>query len=494
MTSGISRPAGTVRPSGLIEVGILLLVAGLAAHQLLVPPIVGVADQGDYVRVMQPLGLAHVGTSYEDTVFLWVQPRYRVVPGDTSRLLLSAELIFAGIARGLGAALSRDGLFDLRLLGGVHLAFYLAAVWLVLRAARGLPGAARGVVWLAVLLIAPDVAYIAYLNSFYSEPAAVICLIALLGVALGEVRAEAPSRRGLWAYFVAAALFAATKAQNYVLALPMIALPVTLLAARRWRSWSATVVPLAVVCLLWTVVLFAHLPDYLRYPAKWNGVFHGLLVDSPSPAEDLAEFGLGPEWARWTGVDAIQVEGAWVRAPIMEEGGRFSFRQIAWFYLRHPGRLAQVAQRCAQRAFIWHNPLLGNYTRDSGKPPSTRAPSYTGWSDLENTLFPKRFWFLATFFGLLLGVVAWELRRGLESPAARTALLGLTVATMAVLAFSVLVVAGGTEDAITDLYMFQVLFDVCLVFAAAWFATRFARLLPDPSRGGASHPVTPAPR
>jgi hypothetical protein len=347
-------------------------------------------------------------------------------------------------------------------------------------------------VWVGLLLITPDVVYVAYLNSFYSEPAAIIWLIALLGIALREVRAETPGRWGLCAYFGTAALFAATKAQNYVLALPLIALPFALLAARRWRTWASTVVPLAAVCLLWTVVLFARLPDSLRHPARWNGVFYGLLVDSPTPAEDLAEFGLGPEWARWTGVNAIQVDGVWVSAPILEEGHRFGFGQIAWFYLRHPGRLLRVAQRCATQAFIWHEPRLGNYTRDSGRPPSTRAPSYTGWSDMQNRLFPKRFGPLAVFFGLFLGVCAWELRLGLESPAARTALRGLTMVTMAGLAFSVLVVAGGTEDAITDLYTFQVLFDVCLVFAGAWLATRFARLLPA-LRSGAPGPVTRAP-
>jgi ATP sulfurylase len=69
---------------------LLAVVAVLAATQLLVPPIVGTADQGDYDRIMFPVGLAHVGTSYEDTVFLWVQQHYRVVPADWSRLVPSS--------------------------------------------------------------------------------------------------------------------------------------------------------------------------------------------------------------------------------------------------------------------------------------------------------------------------------------------------------------------------------------------------------------------
>lgn len=477
----------TVREAGLRRAGgwslvvdwiLLLTIGALVAHQLFVPPIVGVADQGDYTRVMHPLGLGHVGVSYEDTVFLWVQPRYRVVPSDTSLLLPSTELLLAGLARGIDALFTGDEVFDLRLLGAVHLACYLCAIGLVLRGARTLPGPARAVVWLGLLLATPDVAYVACLNSFYSEPAALIFLLAVIGIALPLVRAEAPTRWGTWAYFVCAAMFAVTKVQNYALALPLISLPVVMLAARAWRRTSTTVLLLAALLLVLVLSLFARLPDVQGRPARWNAVFYGLLINSPSPSEDLAELGLDPELARWTGVPAIEVDGQWVEAPVMEVGGRYGFREIGLFYLRHPGRLVGVATLCAQYAFSWRNPLLGNYTRESGRPGSAHAPSYTGWSDAQALLFPKRLWFLAAFFGLFIGGAAWELRKGLDTPGGRTALVALTMAVMAIMAFAILVLAGGIEDPVTDLFMFQVLFDVCFVISLAWVATYFAKLAP----------------
>lgn len=479
MATHASGQSGPTRWTTFLESTVLLVVAGLAAHQLLVRPIVGVADQGDYARVMHPVGLAHVGTTYEDTVFLWVQPRYRVIPRDTSLLVPSAELLLAGVARGLDAAFSQDGVFDLRLLGSVHLASYLAGIWLVLRAARTLSVAARAVVWAGLLLATPDVAYVAYLNSFYAEPASVILLLMFVGIALATVRAGTPSCTGIWAYFACAALFVSTKPQNYALALPLVGLPVALLVSARWRTACGAVVPLAVALLLFSGYLFVRLPDLLRHPARWNGVFYGLLIDSPSPAQDLAAFGLEPELARWTGVAAIEVDGQWLRAPILEVGGRYGFRQIATFYLRHPDRLIKVAALCAPHAFMWRDQRLGNYTRESGKPPGAQAPSYTGWSDMQRVLFPKGLAFLVAFFGLFVGIAGWELRRGLDTPTGRTALLCLTVAMMATMAFATVVTAGGIEDAITDLFMFRALFDVCLVSGIAWIATHFARLLPS---------------
>jgi hypothetical protein len=155
---------------------------------------------------MNPLGLAHIGTSYEDCFFLWVQPRFKVVARDTSALIPSAALLPAGIARGIDEAFSRDGLFDLRVLGAVHLAFYVAGVWLVLVAVRSLSRTARAVALAGILLTTPDVAYVAYFNSFYWEPSSLIFLLIFLGVALRVVRSEAPGRGAIVAYFTCAAL------------------------------------------------------------------------------------------------------------------------------------------------------------------------------------------------------------------------------------------------------------------------------------------------
>jgi len=469
-------------PFARVEVAVVVLIAVLGAWQLLIPPIVGVADQGDYARVMRPLGLAHVGTTYEDTVFHWVQPRYRIVPADRTDLLPSAELLLAGTARGLQGMFSPDGLFDLRLLGAVHLAFYLAAIWLVLRAARTLPIPAGMVIAIGALLATPDVAYVSYLNSFYSEPASLVFLLALLGVGLRWLRAPAPGRAGAWAYFVCAALVVSTKAQHHVLALPLVLLPVLLLASLEGRRMRPTLVAVAAGLLVVGASLLATLPDWLRNPARWNGVFYGLLLDSPSPAADLAALGLEPTLARFVGVAAVEATGTVERAPVMEVGGRLTFRAMAAFYLGNPARLVAVASRCAEHAFEWRGALLGNYTRDSGRPARAHAPSLTGWSDLERRLFPRRVWFLAGFLTLFLGVAGWESRKGLDTPAGRTALLCLTVALTAIVAFVVVVGAGGIEDTAVDLFLFQVLFDACLVAAAAWLAVQFARLLPGATR------------
>jgi hypothetical protein len=243
-------------------------------------------------------------------------------------------------------------------------------------------------------------------------------------------------------------------------------------------------VPLALGVLLLTACLFVRVPADLTIPARWNTLFYGILRESPSPEADLAEFGLEPGLARFVGTYDDPVGGAPADAPYEEVARRFGFSDVARFYLRHPDRLLEVASASARRAFEWRERILGNYTRDSGKPASAQAPSYTGWSDLEGRLFPRSLWFLASYFALFAGVSAWELRKGLDTPSARTAVLGLTVVGLAVVAFGVKVMAAASADPVKHLFLFQVLFDVSLFFSLAWIATRCEPYLPWGARPG----------
>ena len=66
--------------SGYLD-GVLLLLFGLAlAIQLFVPPIVGLADNGDFSRVASPLGIFPPEELGDSAFFSWIVPQYRFDP------------------------------------------------------------------------------------------------------------------------------------------------------------------------------------------------------------------------------------------------------------------------------------------------------------------------------------------------------------------------------------------------------------------------------
>lgn len=118
---------GTAAGSGSQEMWLCWIIAtAIISWQLFVPPIIGLADQGDFVRILGPLGYAPkpMGPEhkylYVTRKFAW-DPSYREFRWEQ----MSSEFITAGIALGLNRILFSAQELDLTILGFVHtVAFY----------------------------------------------------------------------------------------------------------------------------------------------------------------------------------------------------------------------------------------------------------------------------------------------------------------------------------------------------------------------------------
>ena len=109
--------------------------AAVLTAQLLLPPIVGLADNGDFSKVMRPAGLAYVEPEparyfrWASSKFAFAAPRPDPDGYRTSETVLARS---ATAASGLVGA----SLFDIRALGALHAALLL----LVSRSALRRPG------------------------------------------------------------------------------------------------------------------------------------------------------------------------------------------------------------------------------------------------------------------------------------------------------------------------------------------------------------------
>jgi len=439
------------------------VLAVLIFVQLALPPLVGLADNGDFLRVLEPVGLVHTSDPEAWDYWYYVDPTYEMVD-PAAMEVVSSELLPAAAALGL-ARMAGTGTFDLRLLGAVHALIYLAGCYLVLSALGGLPQTLRVAAGVMLVLVAADASRVVYLNAFYGESASLVFLPAVVGLMLREARSRRPSWWRTAVLCLAVLLFSTSKVQNYWLALPLLALPVVLAWRQAaWRRRLGTGL-MATATLFVAVSLYVSMPSYYREPVKWDTLFRSILVDSPDPEADLREFGLEPGLAEHVG------KNAWVPGiPLFETTAQFSLGDIGRFYLRHPQRLVSIADTCAESAFIMRDHRLGNHTEASGFGPAAQAPSLTGWSNLVSWLLPGTLWFLVLLAvaWLALMVRAWHRHREL-------ALLGLALLVMAGYSFAVAVITEGLMDTVKHLFLFQVLVETGLVAGVACFALKVER-------------------
>ena len=94
--------------------------------QLFVAPVVGLADNRDYERVIGYAGFQHTTDVSAERYFSFLRTQYAVVaPGWFRGGYHSSETLLAFVARFAHAAVSREPLFDIRLLGAIHVTLLL---------------------------------------------------------------------------------------------------------------------------------------------------------------------------------------------------------------------------------------------------------------------------------------------------------------------------------------------------------------------------------
>jgi len=445
------------------ERGMLALAAAILIYQLVIPPVVGVFDSGDWGKIMGPVGLEHLSSDpAEMHQYLNLKSRF-VSPWWINDYIVTGRFV-ARIARWIGLVVSKDGLFDLRVLGMVHASLLVGGLALIMLAASALHVIPRRVLAVLLVFVFTDVGYVAFLNSFYSQAESLCFLL----ITAGFFALIVSGRSWRWWSFLgfvgAAALFAASKPQEAPQAVLLGAL--ALMTARILRPRRATIIGVVAAALIIATagVCYWKASRLVREPVLYNAFFQELLGNSPDPAADLSSLGLNPALARYAGTYAFVTDSP-IHDPTFhaEFFDRMSARGVLFFYLAHPSRFWGLVKRRSASAFtiVTH---YGNFEKRAGFPAGTRSAAFKVWSDFKRRAFPGSIWMVLLFFFGSLAIAAFLYLRKAIVPYERLGLLAFgALNVMALGAFLICAVGDGTLDTVRQLYAFNAMTDLCLV-------------------------------
>jgi hypothetical protein len=438
----------------------------------MVPPIVGLADQGDFARMIGRFGYGPEDKS-PDLKFMYVVRKY--VPDPAFRYpdweQFNSEYLFVGSAVALNRLVSKDGKLDIVLVGLVHSLVFLAAfarlLW-VTRRFRAAPLLA-----IAGLVVLTDAAYTAYWNSFYGEPACCIFFLLLLGesIAIGESEELSAGQLARWALWAVLAVLA--KPQNA----PIGAILALFCLRQRWWTQKRRTRRMAVAgcAAIAGATLFSVLtvPRPVRWSTGYDMVFRAIVPESKNPAADLQVLGLDPGLAKYGGTWA---EGH----PFYELVKSGAFRKqitpftMARFFLLRPARFWKHIKVMLGSAFELRD-FYGNFEKGAGYPRAARSSAFSLWSQfhagaLSRAVRPLFFLLLVCPMAVAVGWIR------AQTPAGRRRIEFFGLLPLASLAALFTVLLGDCWDNVKHFYVFNLLFDLCLIAGAglAWTAVRDA--------------------
>lgn len=447
--------------------------AVLLSLQLLVPPVIGLANNGDFERVMGYAGFQYSTDKHEDKYWSHVVTKFVMVgPGWWRSGYLTSETLIARVARLVTEAVSSGNIFDIRALGGLHMFLLLVAIGLTVSSCRHLAAATQWLVAFLLVFVFTDVGYAAPFNSFYSQTASLLFMLLTVSVAAVAIRRGRLAGGFLLAYFLCALLFVGSKPQESIQG-PLLAAFALRLAGTRLKAWwRQPAIWLALGLCAFSLWYYENTPrTAIRNPNLFNTIFNELLPNSPDPGRDLEELGLDRDLLRYSRADVFKVNSP-LGDPAFQARffDRFGYRTLLRFYLSHPARLFDRLRRAARQAFRLRPPSLGNFEKGAGLPNTGLSKHFACWSDLRLSLNRHGLPWITLLLGGNLGAVAASYRR--SSGRARLFREGVVlVVLLASTEFVVCALAGAVlADISRHLYIFQVLFDLILIADVAWLA------------------------
>jgi hypothetical protein len=429
----------------------LLAASCIVGYQIFLPPVVGLANQSDFRRVIGKFGYGPVPA---EALYSSVSLKYAPDRSYNSKTWEqpSTEDLFVQLALWMNEVVSKDGKLDIRVMGLLHFAAFVAAFAWLLRVTHDLP--ARTLVWAGLILVTTDVGYVAYFNSFYAEPSSYLFCLLLIADSIDICRRGVTSAR-LIRWSIWATLLVMAKPINAPIGV-LLGLFIFRLAWRSWAAWLGSAVILSGV-----FVSTVSAPKEMTDANTYNLVFLGLLRESSSPPADVVELGFK------AGTDVYAGTGAWSSNTgyyLLRQSGeipsKVNLLTVDRFFLRHPTRLWRHIRSTLSVALLLRPPL-GNF--DSSLP-NAQSRAFGLWSGIHEAVLGKAARFL--FLTLLIPPISALCMRlcGRTSPLSFDFFaLQSSCCLLAFLAASF----GDGWETLRHMFLFNVLIDSCLFWPMA---------------------------
>lgn len=430
-------------------------IAALMIYLLFLWPPIGMANNGDFGRLIWTYGMEAENRGQPDEFYNYVNLRYRFTKERQGFFeSFSSEHITILPALFLHLLFGKDGWFDIRMMGLVHAATLFGAFALFLPLIEHWPQRRRVLAAVVSIFVFCDLYYLQLCNSFYTDAGAVFFLLlfaaAVARLALWNTRPLLCT----WVAFGAGAMFAASKGQHaplgvFVLAALWLVRGRMPWSALQWRAGAAVIVAGMAVALATT-------PRSYSATAFYNVVFHGILPQVENPEETLRDLGLDASLVRYKGTHAYSAESgmrdAAVKQTILE---RASMGRIALYYAMHPLVAAEHVRRAMRETSEQRVIGFANLPKMPHLRVRWTSHAFSFWSDAKRFVFYRKAWLYFAWCLFCIGAAVWAAGR-------HPLVLTMAAASVAALAIGSL---ADVLDGIRHLTVFTTMGDAMLLIA-----------------------------
>lgn len=443
---------------------------------LLFEPVVGLADNGDFYRIITPVNLYKLDRNSDDEFMSYASTRFGVLEyynesQEGSALLISSHTPFIVLARALDSIFTNDPLvFDIRFLGALMILLFAFAMYLIIDyVTHGIQRYAALFVALMGVFVLADTGYTAFFNSFFAEGLVYISYIIAIASALLMTQNRYNAYTMLIIFMISSIILTASKQQNaptgVILGLMLAVLgflikdPKTQELASELKKRARTKMR-AIFAVCGAALCVIGVASYLLIPQEYvtinayHAMTRGIMMTSTDPEEALEHFDISEQY------DLLNKSIYYEETPLIDPESpklkaefysNYSFISICTYYITHFDAFLRMLELSMDNVWLVRPAMLGNFDRDAGFEPGAQTTFFTAYTDFARRSMPRTIGFVV-IWGLVILGCCWK-----NKP--KMLVLGAAMC-VGLSQMIVSIIGAGDADISKHIFLFNVTFDM----------------------------------
>lgn len=389
-----------------------VLVIGIVTSILLfVPPVNGLADNGNYYRILNGSGL-YIQNIKDHSYLSYFQKDFSIMQyyNQSSSIFISSQQLFITLAIWLNKLFYSAYQFDIRFLGAVYLLFYLPGIYLLVRGlSAGLSKGRSYLVSLFVIFLLGDTSYTIYFNSFYPEAVSLIASLYIFASVIYLYRTTGLGKRGLiwFLLFISAVILLGVTKRQFSLIFGLLIMGFGLFAFTKGKGTRLALGAVLVTFVGFLIMGTIFVPYSTREIDLYHSLTRGVMLETENPDSRMREGGVNRQYGLEKGTtyfdeySPVSPKSEQVKENFLGKAGTI---WVIINYINHPDEFNKLLDIAVQDVYFVKPSELGNYEKSAGGEPAQQTRFFTLYNRIKAAGYPKSFGFYVLFSTVLIGV------------------------------------------------------------------------------------------
>ncbi|WP_252244379.1 MULTISPECIES: hypothetical protein [unclassified Clostridium] len=451
------------------------LVLIIGSLTLFIHPIIGMADNGDFYRVINKSGAYHLNKNSNDIFLGYFIKDYGIYKynNDYANILISTQSIFVKSAIFLDSFFTKDYVLDIRFMSIMFLIIEAIGFYFFIKALINKVDNSKYklIITLLTILIFCDTGYLAYYNSFYGESVNICCFLMSIGLLIYMIEFDKFTWYNLIAFGISSFLFFGSKQQlaPVGILISFIFIIIGVYTTNKPLTKILTYI-LAIIFIISSMVFYKSITGDFKYINIYHSMNRGILLNEDDPDSILEDFNISTQYSLLQETDffeEIKLLDPYEEKLIDDYYEKFSLGKILEYYITHPKEFIKVLKISFNNGYSIRPKVIGNYEQSEHKEFGAKSYFFATWSTFKEKVIPKNMLFTVATIVIYLYLSTSRFLKAIKNNNKKIQLKEITYFYVFLVGISqiiISVIGAGDADLSKHVFMYNMAFDLIFIY------------------------------